>query len=166
MRRAAAALVLLLCASSCIAARLAEMESAFTSQLGALDERTTMIEVETDEQYADLNAKLDSGAITFEQYEELADKLDRENELAYRQARDAAKAEAERAAKAALEGVKDDLQDTKRVAAGAVETVTRVGAGALGLGQWGDMAAAAVLGAFGLNSYRNRKRRQRGEATT
>jgi hypothetical protein len=155
-------LPLLLC--SCVGPAIAKLEARLNEQMQALDAEIQTNEQKSAEAFAALNQELEEGLITWDEYNQRADALEAANREAYKTAVSNAKAEAVQAVKDGIQDVENQVDAAKATAANALQVTARAGSGMLGLGQFGDLAATALMSAFGLNTYRNRKRRQRGEA--
>lgn len=143
--------------------RIAELEVSLQNQMAALDTKMASVEADTQIQFDKLNRQLDEGEITMEEYNRRADALEEANRAAYKSAVTQAKAEAVQAVDGTIQGIKSDMDSAKATAAGALNVTTKAASGMLGLGPLGDLAGTALATAFGLNTYRNRRRRTRGE---
>lgn len=157
------ALALVALTPSCIGARLAELEGVLQGQLAELDGRMDQAEHDLDKGMEELGMRLDEGTISWDEYNRLADQLESQNRQAYKTAVQQAKAQAVASVDETVDAIKSDLESAKATAATAVQVGTKAGAGMLGLGPFGDLAATALASAFGLNTYRNRRRKTRGE---
>jgi len=161
MHRLLLLLPLLCC--SCIASRIAEVEKALSAGLSTLDQRVDETQADYYAELASLDERVAAGEITVEQYREEAERLDDQRVLTMKSALYQTRDDLKAATEGAIEGIKSDLDTAKATAAQAAVTGTKIAGGVLGMGPLGDLAASALAGALGLNTYRNRKRKLLGE---